>query len=284
VLSNRWIVNVAMVVLIAVLLFIAMNFEQQPSDAQAARISGLALDEIDSIEVDSGDVQLRLSRLDDTWSIDQPVNWPAHSTNVNRLLSIINSKAEMLAYAADVDLDALGLEQPVARLRLNDADLLFGARNNIGERRYLMIDDNIYLLADVHLAFLTQGLPGFVDRQLLPRRYRVESIKLPEIEIQRDADEQWRTLPPGDYSQAQLQQLVDNWQQLQASRIKPFDLGGLARQLVEVRLEDGRSIEFVLLSSANELIIANSQIGMQYHFLRDYEDQLMTLGGAANGD
>lgn len=283
-LSNRWIVNAALVVLIAVLFFIAMNFEQQPSEAQAARISGLALEDIDSIEVDSGDVQLRLSRLDDSWSIDQPVNWPAHSTNVNRLLSIINSKAEMLAHAADVDLGALGLEQPVARLRLNDADLLFGARNNIGERRYLMIDSSIYLLADVHLAFLTQGLPGFVDRQLLPRRYRVESIKLPEIEIQRDADEQWRTLPPGDYSQAQLQQLVDNWQQLQASRIKPFDLGGLARQLVEVRLEDGRSIEFVLLSSANELIIANSQIGMQYHFLRDYEDQLMTLGEAASAD
>jgi hypothetical protein len=284
VLSNRWIVNVALIVLIAVLFFIAMNFEQQPSQAQAARISGLALDDIDSIEVDSGDVQLRLSRLDDSWSIDQPVNWPAHSTNVNRLLSIINSKAEMLAQAADVDLGALGLEQPVARLRLNDADLLFGARNNIGERRYLMIDSSIYLLADVHLAFLTQGLPGFVDRQLLPKRYRVESIKLPEIEIQRDADEQWRTLPPGDYSQAQLQQLVDNWQQLQASRIKPFDLGGLARQLVEVRLEDGRSIEFVLLSSTNELIIANSQIGMQYHFLRDYEDQLMAIGEAASAN
>jgi hypothetical protein len=284
VLSNRWIVNVALIVLIAVLFFIAMNFEQQPSQAQAARISGLALDDIDSIEVDSGDVQLRLSRLDDSWSIDQPVNWPAHSTNVNRLLSIINSKAEMLAHAADVDLGALGLEQPVARLRLNDADLLFGARNNIGERRYLMIDSSIYLLADVHLAFLTQGLPGFVDRQLLPKRYRVESIKLPEIEIQRDADEQWRTLPPGDYSQAQLQQLVDNWQQLQASRIKPFDLGGLARQLVEVRLEDGRSIEFVLLSSTNELIIANSQIGMQYHFLRDYEDQLMAIGEAASAN
>ncbi len=283
-LSNRWIVNVALIVLIAVLFFIAMNFEQQPSQAQAARISGLALDDIDSIEVDSGDVQLRLSRLDDSWSIDQPVNWPAHSTNVNRLLSIINSKAEMLAHAADVDLGALGLEQPVARLRLNDADLLFGARNNIGERRYLMIDSSIYLLADVHLAFLTQGLPGFVDRQLLPKRYRVESIKLPEIEIKRDADEQWRTLPPGDYSQAQLQQLVDNWQQLQASRIKPFDLGGLARQLVEVRLEDGRSIEFVLLSSTNELIIANSQIGMQYHFLRDYEDQLMAIGEAASAN
>ena len=157
-------------------------------------------------------------------------------------------------------------------------------QHHIGERRYLMIDSSIYLLADVHLAFLTQGLPGFVDRQLLPKRYRVESIKLPEIEIQRDADEQWRTLPPGDYSQAQLQQLVDNWQQLQASRIKPFDLGGLARQLVEVRLEDGRSIEFVLLSSTNELIIANSQIGMQYHFLRDYEDQLMAIGEAASAN
>ena len=102
--------------------------------------------------------------------------------------------------------------------------------------------------------------------------------------MRRDAGGQWRTQPGGQYEQSQLQRLVDNWQQLQASRIKPFDLGGLARQLVEVRLEDGRSIEFVLLSSANELIIANSQIGMQYHFLRDYEDQLMTLGEAASAD
>jgi hypothetical protein len=284
VLSNRWILNAALVALIAVLSLLAWYFEQQPTDKQHARISELALADIDRIEIDSDDVQLRLSRLEDAWSIDQPIIWPAQSTNVERLLSIVNSKADKLANAADVDLGALGLAPPVASLRLNDVALMFGANNNIGERRYLMVDSRIYLLPDIHLAFLTQGLPGFVDRQLLPRRYRVESIKLPKIELRRDTEDQWRTLPASEYSQAQLQQLIDNWQGLQASRIKPFDLAGSAREVIEVQLQDGSRIDFLLMASTTELIIANSQIGMQYHFLREYEDELMTIRDATNAD
>ena len=283
-LSNRWIVLCALIVLIAVLTVIGLSIDQPSLEMQQARISELALDDIDRIEIQSGDMQLRLNRAEEAWTIELPINWPAHASNVKRLLSIVNSEAAPLADAADVDLGALGLEQPVASLRFNDTDLRFGASNNIGERRYLMIDHQIYLLPDIHLAFIAQGLPGVVDRQLLPRRYQIESIGLPELKIQRNADDQWRTLPASEYSQAQLQQLIDNWQELQASRIKPLDLGGSVPQLIEVELSDGQSIDFLLISFEPELIIANSQIGLQYHFLRDYADQLITIRDSANAN
>ena len=57
-------------------------------------------------------------------------------------------------------------------MRFNGIPLLFGATNNIGGRRYVMLDDKLYLLPDVHLVFVNQGLAGLVDRRLLPRRSR----------------------------------------------------------------------------------------------------------------
>ena len=281
-LSKRWIVNALLVALIIGLAFAGAFFEPGDTVEKKPTISQLTADEVDTIEIETDDLQLRLQRGSHGWNIESPINWPAQENNVRRLLSILKIEADALSDTADVDLAALGLQQPKARMRFNGIPLLFGATNNIGERRYAMLEDKLYLLPDVHLVFVNQGLAGLVDRRLLPGRQGIVSLRLPDLELRLDENNLWRSNQAIEFSQASLLRLVDNWRELQATRISNFDLELPPRQLIEIELEDGEVIEFLLMSEDPEIVIAHPNLGLQYHFRRDYRDQLITLSADAS--
>lgn len=281
-LSKRWIVNALLVALIIGLAFAGAFFEPGDTVEKKPTISQLTADEVDTIEIETGDLQLRLQRGSNGWNIESPINWPAQENNVRRLLSILKIEADALSDIADVDLAALGLQQPKARMRFNGIPLLFGATNNIGERRYAMLEDKLYLLPDVHLVFVNQGLAGLVDRRLLPGHQGIVSLRLPDLELRLDENNLWRSNQAIEFSQASLLRLVDNWRDLQATRISNLDLELPPRQLIEIELADGEVIEFLLMSEDPEIVIAHPNLGLQYHFRRDYRDQLITLSADAS--
>jgi len=275
VLSRRWLVNCALILVIAVLAFASFHFGAEPGEKSSPRISSLQTDDIERIELRADALHLTLQRDDDGWRITAPVDWPADAANVERLLSVLRIESSALAELADVDPQALGLQPPKATLRLNDTTLAFGASNNIGGRRYVLVDSRIYLVPDIHLAFAAQGMPGIVDRRLLPGRYDISALRLPELEIRRNGEEQWQSSRDATATQAKLELLVGNWQALPASRILRFAGDASAGEPIEIQFADGQRIDFLLLSTQPEIIIANPSIGLQYHFRANLYDQLL---------
>jgi hypothetical protein len=282
VLSQRLLINLVLIVMIAGLAYAGFHFEPGSSTDTKATISELRPDDVHSIEIQSGDLHLRLQRSAQGWDLETPINWPAYATNVGRLLSILNLETSALADATDVDLAQLGLQQPKASIRFNDSLLQFGTTNNIGERRYVMLDTRLYLLPDVHLAFITQGLSALVDRRLLPRRADIVSLRLPDLEISRDREKLWHSNQALESAQSSLLQLVENWQNLQATRISQFDPGMVPGQPIEIKMADGQVVDFLLLSDSSEIVIAHPEIGLQYYFRADFRDQLIALRSDAN--
>jgi hypothetical protein len=277
VLSQRLLINLVLIALIAGLSYAGFHFEPGSSADPKSTISALRPDDVHSIEIQTADLQLRLQRSAQGWDLETPINWPAYATNVGRLLSILNFETSPLADAADIDLAQLGLQPPKANIRFNDSLLQFGTTNNIGERRYVMLDTRVYLLPDVHLAFISQGLSALVDRRLLPRGAEILSLHLPDLEISLAQDKLWHSNQAPDFSQSSLQQLVENWQSLQATRISQFDPGLVPGQPIEIKMADGRVIDFLLLSEIPEIVIAHPDIGLQYYFRSDFRDQLIAL-------
>jgi hypothetical protein len=255
-----------MLVLIAALIYAGLRIDQEPVSEAPAGISKLTAEGIDALEIESGDSLIRLVRNDGAWMVEAPINWPARDTNIQRLLTIVDIEATALGDAASIDLAPLGLHQPVAVLRFNGSRLVFGTNNNIGARRYAMIESKVYLLPDAHLPFVSQGLAGIVDRRLLPQRFALRSLQLPGLDIRRGADDAWQSTQAPHIASAQLGQLITNWQGLEASRITRFSPASESLQVIHLELTDGQIMEFLLISSDPEIIIANPNIGLQYHF------------------
>jgi len=279
VLSQRLLVNLLLIVLIAGLAYAGFHFAANDAVETKPTISALNPDDVHSIDIQAADLQLRLKRGIEGWDLESPINWPANDTNVGRLLSILDFEISTLADAADVDLSQLGLQQPRASIRFNDTLVLFGTTNNIGERRYVMQGTTLFLIPDVHLAFIAEGLSALVDRRLLPRRAEITSMQLPGLEIRLDENKRWYSNHAVEFAQARLLQMVANWQDLQATRISHFDLGLMPRQLIEVDLADGQALEFLLMSEDPEIVIAHPNLGLQYHFRSHYYDRLISISG-----
>ena len=276
-LSKRWLINIALILLIAGLALVGIQHEDQSAGASNPSITQLTPDDILSIDIQYGDIRLDLSRSALGWNLESPIAWPAYDDNVERLLSIVKSESKAIAAASEVDLDALGLLQPTAILSFNDTQLRFGSTNNIGGRRYLMIDSKLYLLPDVYLAFIGQGVAGLVDRRLLPPGFQIVSLELPEFKITLDESKTWRTDHSVELAQSRLIHLIGNWQGLQATRITRFNPDAIPRNLIVANLQDGQIVDFLLMSVAPEIVIAHPEIGIQYHFRAEFHDQLISI-------
>lgn len=266
-LSRRWIINYVLIVLIVLFTWIGNRYDVQTGRDKTERVTSLRAADVKRIEIQTADESLALARTGSGWALEAPVAWPANGVNVERLLDITNASTESRLPAGEIDAATIGLDHPRAILRLDDTSILFGATNNIGQRRYVMIGSTVYLLPDAHLPFVAQGLVGLVDRRLLPRGLALDALKLPAVEIVRDADGSWRGVGAG--SAAALAQLVDNWQGLAASRIQRYKAAATPQQKVQARFADGRRHEFFVLSIAPEIVIAHPAIGLQYHFSAD---------------
>ena len=280
--SRRWLINFVLVVLIVLFTYIGNRFDVQTGYQAQNRVSQIDPAGITRLEIQTADEALRLERQAAGWSITTPIQWPANNINVERLLDILNSQTESRLPANEIDLGQLGLQFPRAMIRLDDTQILFGDTNNIGERRYTMIGKQVFLLPDIHLPFISQGLPGMVDRRLLPRRLLLNSLRLPDFELTRSASGSWQAPESADFPADRIEQLIDNWQGLEASRVARYNRAATPRQKLVARLEDGSSLEFFLMSIEPEIVIALPQIELQYHFGADYYYQLISLPGDEN--
>ena len=276
-LSRRWLVNIALILLILGLALLGFQLEDQATRKSTPPISQLIPAEIHNIDIQYGDLRLGLKRSALGWNLESPIRWPAYDDNVKRLLSIVKFESKALGDASEVDLESLGLLQPTAILSFDGIQFSFGTTNNIGGRRYLRVDSKLYLLPDVYLAFIGQGVAGLVDRRLLPPDFQVDSLRLPEFEISLGDNGLWRTDHDIQLPQSRLIQLMENWQGLQATSIRRYNLNAMPRELIEARLQSGEVIEFLLLSIAPEIILAQPETGLQYHFRSAFYDQLISI-------
>lgn len=276
--SKRWIINYALVVLIIILTYVGNRFGVETGYQPQQPVTGLKPADITSIVIQTTDTSLTLQRDDMGWLLQSPIQWPANNVSVERLLDIAYIETDSRLPADEIDLATLGLEFPRAILRLNDTRVLFGATNNIGARRYTMVGRTVYLLPDVHLPFILQGTTGLVDRRLLPRRFELGSIKLPDFEIARDQQNAWRLVNPDDtIGPDTVSALIENWQGLEASQVNFYDSAKIPRQKIRLQLKNGRIHEFFVMSIDPEIVIANPGIGLQYHFSTDHYYQLISL-------
>ena len=280
--SRRWIINYVLVVLIVIFTYVGNKFDVQTGYQPQQHITGIKPENIDSVEIQTADTALALKRDSGRWMLESPIRWPANDVNVERLLTIASVETDSRLAANEIDLATLGLKFPKAILRLNDTEVLFGATNNIGARRYTMVGSTVFLLPDQHLPFITQGLTAMVDRRLLPRTNEFIALKLPGFEISRNDNNTWQLIDADGFEQGQIVTLVENWQKLEASRVKLFAADKMPRQKIRVVFADGHNQEFFVMSIDPEIVIANPQIRLQYHFPADLYYQLISLRADEN--
>ena len=277
-LSRRWLINYLLIALIGIFIYAGNRYQAPSGFPPANGISSLKPQDIDTVIIETpNNKQVVLRNTGNQWLFEKPVQWPADNTTVERLTSIVQSKSDSRLPVDEIELAALGLDSPQVTLILNDTRIEFGTTNNIGQRRYVKIAATVYLLPDLHLHFITQGLNGLIDRRLLPRSVSLKSIKLADLILSKSSNGTWQGEAVGDAEKERINALGINWQTLDAGRIKTYDNSKLPQRIIIARLEDGSEIDFFLMAVKPEIVIARPDLDVQYHFNEKHYYDLLSI-------
>lgn len=276
-LSKRWLINGLLILLICLAAYFGNRYHALTLEQPKNEISSLRPQDIHTTIIETTDNKITLRNAGNQWVFETPVQWPANNLTIERLISIVTSESISRLSARETDLSTLGLQYPKVTLTLNNTHILFGGINNIGGRRYVMIDLAVYLLPDIHLHFMTQGIAGLIDRRLIPRSVKLKSLKLNGLNLRKNSNGVWQDSAAEKVETDQFSLLANNWQTLNAGQVKAFDKSTTPAQNIVATLEDGNKIIFSLMSVKPEIIIARPDLGVQYHFLEKQYNGLLSI-------
>lgn len=274
--SRRWIINYLLFILIIIFTWIGIKYPiSEDQKINRNTITQLRAQDITQIKVETADDILRLEKQGSRWLITDPVKWYANNISAERLSTLASLEASSELPRDQIKLSSLGLSIPKAVVTLNEQSVYFGDTNQIGNRRYLLVEDKVYLSSDIHFPFISQGLSSLLDMRLLPSSLNLQSIKSSGFTLTRQQSK-WISDNPDDTADA-IEQLIRNWQTLQASSIKPYQDKLTPLHKVIASTEDTETIEFFVLSIKPEIIIARPDLKQQYHFPDHQYYKLLSL-------
>jgi hypothetical protein len=284
-----WIsVGVLFVVVMALALWVA--YRPRTADVEAHAISALTPSQVTRIRFERtapsgapghggtsdpkqiGATFAVLERRTDGWRVIEPVRARADSFHVERLLALLDERS--LARYPVRDLGRYGLDQPVARLTLNDEAFSFGAVNAMTREQYVLARDGVYAIPLSQRTALPREATSLISRTLFAPGETPVRLQLENFTASLE-DGRWIFNAPGEEpGPDERNAWVAAWRQANAVEARPYD-GRRPLASVEVVLQDGRRIRLGVLEREPEFVLVRDDENIEYHFLADVGRRLL---------
>jgi hypothetical protein len=135
-------------------------------DAELKPFAHINPDAIDRIEIIvPQQPPALLQRVDGEWRVPGDTSARLDPQRLRNLLNILNVSVDQEYTATDLKLWEFGLEPAAAILKLNDHSLHFGGIEVLSQRRYVLYQAKLYLLADTHYPLLSRGIGNLLAEQ-----------------------------------------------------------------------------------------------------------------------
>lgn len=279
--STRSLLNLGLAILALVLVLVVIYKPGLEPEAIPQSITTLAgTDEVTGIQIER-DTRAPLSfiKRNGNWYLSgEAGDRPAAEFQVQALLRVLQATSTNSYPADSLDLGALGLQPPQATVTIGAVEILFGATEALEDRRYVQINESVYLINDQYQHLITAEQSNFIARKLLAGRGVITRLELPDKTLAYTEDKQWQLTPEDNEAGADaVQQLVNNWQNATAMYVRDYD-GKETEESVNLHTRDqDEPVTFGIISRTPHLILARPDWGIQYHMPDNIENSLFTL-------
>ncbi len=220
----------------------------------------------------AGSAPLLLERTAGEWKITAPVSARADSFHVQRLLEILDATSKDRFPATG--LARYGLNEPNARVSINQQVFAFGAVNEMSREQYVLSQDGIYPLALRYGAALPKNALQLVARQLFAPEEAPVAFESGEFKLVQE-DGKWQLTPPAaDPSQDDINRWVDEWRLATALAVQaPSNRKPMAT--FKLKLKNGAEVSVAVLQREPQLVLARNDQAFEYQFVADAAKRLL---------
>lgn len=280
-LTRRWLLNLALLALVAALALALWFATGEEKQAEAAPLTALARDAITSIGLErAGEPDVRLEKREGGWRLTAPIEARVDAFTLDNLLDLAAAPTDRPVATGDGDLARFGLAPAELSVRLNQEEIRFGAAHPLEDRRYAEYRSQAYLLPVRFYRAAAAPYANFIDTRLIEPGRKLTALALPEFTLALEKGT-WRRAPPIEsLSSDRINAFVDDWQHARALRVQKY-AGKPVRERIQLTLEGpegaGSEVTLGILQREPELVLYRADEGLQYHFPQAMAERLLQI-------
>jgi hypothetical protein len=241
----------------------------------AHRLASIPASAIERIRLDlSGHPQIVIERRNRDWMITAPIGARADASRVQALLAVLDASASE-RYAAE-GLARFGLQEPHARLTVNDQAFSFGAVNELTREQYVLAANAVYLVPLRYGAALPRQVLQLASRQLFAPGEAPDVIRLAGFEVAQRGDKcEFSTSGAGEED---CKRWLDEWRLATAADVVPAS-GSAPLATIEV-VAKGNAFKLAVIEREPDFIVARLDQNLAYRFPAALGKRLLSAPGA----
>ncbi len=273
--SRTWL-NLALVLLVTALAAVVYFQPGKKIEPVAPRLTTLDAQQVKQLRLSNEQGEVVLQRVGEQWQLQQPLTLAANKFRVDRLLHWLTVSSVQSYAVAGFDLTKFGLDQPQAILVADGLKLQFGSLDPLNHRRYLLLNDQIHLVAESDLTAPTSPWNYFVAPTIVPTGARIKGIAIPGLGEITQGEKGWDyrgTTPPA--SADAMQSLVDSWSSAQALSVEPVLLRDAHEQVVITFADERPPLTLMLSRGDDGLVLIPVGVGIEYHLSSEHGAMLL---------
>ncbi len=280
---NRWLLNLGLVGLVAVLALVAISKRRADRGPIAPLLTALVPEQIEAIRIERPDSEvLTLERRGTSWFLLTPVRARANPLRVQSLLRLATAPSELQLRADRDSISKYGLEKPKARVWLGQEEIQGGKQHPFKNARYVRYGDTIHLIPAQYLTPGSYRYVNFISPRVLAADRVPVAWELPELVLRRE-NGKWTAQPPSsELSADRIDAFIERWRQSQALYVERY-AGKPVRARVRITLRPGPAqtggevLELGVLSYKPQFVLYREDEGLQYYFTEDTGRKLLRI-------
>ncbi len=259
-LNSRILVNLFLLLVLAVFIFLLINKEQQLPESY--KLTSLSLNDIHTIKIPRADGQPILLEKNNIWIMKSPYQIRAHQFRINTLLNISQLSSETQYDASQLKLSEYGLQPARASIVFNDTEIHFGKSNPVNGKRYLLNDNNLFLILDDTYPLVSAHATSLIDLKLIDSDKSLTSIELPDFSLIKTNNGQWQSTS-SKLNPEKIATLLEHWNHAQAYAVHRQSTRNIIGQ-IKLGFKD-ETISLHIAEDDNWLILIRTDLNIEYH-------------------
>ena len=272
-----WIVNLVLLIGVIGLGTYAWHKERQPKEP-SHKLSALPAAGVKRIAVTPRSRPgYALEKRGETWFLTAPIEARADQTQAQRMLDLLaaTSKEKLAA----TDLKRFDLDPPVLKVSMDGQTFAFGGTNPLTQDQYLATGDSVYLVSTYYASLVPSASDRMLTHSLFNEGEKAVGFKFKDFSVEQ-RDGKWTLAPPlsagkEQPSQDDLNRWADDWRYASSLVTQQWS-GAPTAEAVEVKLAGGKTIVFIVVRKAPELILARPDEKLQFQFSGEMTRRLLS--------
>lgn len=279
----RWLLNLGLVVLVALLAVFALN--ERKADDDRVSLTAIEAGNIKTVRLQHGDNEpIVIGKQLDKWVLLEPESARANQFKIRNLLRLAAADSERQFAANTNGLGKYGLDKPVARLWLDGQVIHIGARHPFKNAQYVLYKDAVHLISGHYFDSGAYRYVDLISPRLFADHRRPVALDLPQLRLQRN-DGAW-TIEPEDESLAadRINDFVEQWRNMRALTVARYTGRPVVdRVRVSFVTDEGvtnqtrEQLELGILSYKPDFVLYREDENLEYRFTEDTGKRLLDI-------